>query len=264
MPRRESLKVSLFPFMSILACTIGALTFLLVTMAMTSVGATRLVGENEARRASALAARIPAIETSLARLEKDWQDLEHAERLLAELDSQLEARGLNSGGSIVGIESALERAGRSARLDAELRRKRQALAKLEGRTGQVEATIETLESRRETLPILIDPTGLSRGQTPYFVECEAAGITAYRASDGFEYFVPSDGVSTSGDFGRYLRRVQVLPNSLLVLLVREDGIETARRVEGLARASRIRVARLPMPGQGELDFRLLQRAEREG
>ena len=48
------------------------------------------------------------------------------------------------------------------------------------------------------------------------------------------------------------------------LLVREDGIATSAQVEELARASGIRVARLPMPGHGELDFRLLRRAEGGG
>lgn len=261
MPRREPLKTSLFPFMSILACTIGALTFLLVTMAMTSVGATRLVSVEEAERAAELEERMPRIEASLARLEREWDDLERAEALLEELDTALEARGLASGSTLAGIESKLLEISRARELAAETRRLSRALARIEEERGQVEASIEVLESRRETLPILIDPTGLSRSQTPYFVECDAGGATAYRVSDDLEYFVPRDDLSTSGDFGRYLRRVRAIPGALLVLLVREDGIETARRVARLARDAEIRVARLPMPGEGKIDFRLLRRAE---
>ncbi len=96
------------------------------------------------------------------------------------------------------------------------------------------------------------------------MECDASGATAYRVRDDFEYFVPRAELSMSGILGRYLRRVRAEPGALLVLLVREDGIETAQRIERLARGAIIRVARLPLPGQGELDFRLLRRAEGEG
>jgi HPt (histidine-containing phosphotransfer) domain-containing protein len=267
MPRREELKISLFPFMSILACTIGALTFLLVTMAMTSVGATRLVSDEEKRRAAELADRLPQIEASLERLERDWEELERAETLLEQLDAALEERGLAAGESLAGVEAMLIEAGRAADLEAKLGRLKRAIARAATERGQIETSISVLESRRETLPILIDPTGLSRNQKPYFVECEEGGATAYRVSDDLEYFVPVTDLNSSGDFGRYLRRVRALPGALLVLLVRENGIETAKRVESLARASSIRVARLPMPGDGRIDFRLLRRAEgakREG
>ena len=263
MPRRAELKVSLFPFMSILACTIGALTFLLVTMAMTSVGATRLVSEEETRRSEELAALLPLIEANLAALERDWEDLQRAEQLISELDALLEVRGLEAGGGLAAIEVKLETAGRGQRLKDDLSRVRRRMAKLETERGEIEASINVLESRRETLPILIDPTGLSPNQSPYFVECDAGGATAYRVSDGLEYFVPIDSISTNGDLGRYMRRVRALPGALLVLLVREDGIKTASQVETLARGSNIRVARLPMPGSGELDFRLLRLAEGE-
>ncbi len=250
--------------MSILACTIGVLTFLLVTMAMTSVGSTRLVSEEDRLRTEEFEKRISQIKASLVRFEDDLEELETAEALIARLDSLLEERGLRSGQSLAGIETNLAEASRSRDLDAELRRLKRALATAKIDRGTIETSIEVLESRRETLPILIDPTGLSRGQSPYFVECDAGGATAYRVSDDFVYFVPLDSLSSGGDFGRYLRRIRAVPGVLLVLLVREDGIETARQVDRLARASNIRVARLPLPGNGEIDFRLLRLAENSG
>jgi hypothetical protein len=264
MTRREQLKISLFPFMSILACTIGALTFLLVTMAMTSVGATRLVSNEESERAAEIAERLPRLEASLARLERDWEALERAEELLSRLDDTLDARGFASGGSLAGIESDLTASDRRRQLDLERTRLERAVAKTARERGTIEASIDVLESRRETLPILIDPTGLARNQTPYFVECDAGGATVYRVSDDLEYFVSKESLSSSGDFGRYLRRVRALPGALLVVLVREDGIEASNMVENLARAANIRVARLPLPGEGKIDFRLMRRAEGGG
>ncbi len=264
MAQRERLQISLFPFMSILACTIGSLTFLLVTMAMTSLGATRLVAEEEDRRATALSERLRPIEARLAALDDDSEALAEAEAALKRLDAALEQRGLTAGTSLDSIAAELVATNRSLRLQQEGIRIDAELAALSKERDAVEASIKVLESRRETLPILIDPTGLSRDQTPYFVECDAVGATAYRVRDDFEYFVPRGELSMSGDFGRYLRRVRALPGALLVLLVRQDGIGTARRIEQLARGALIRVARLPLPGQGALDLRLLRRAEGEG
>jgi multidrug efflux pump subunit AcrA (membrane-fusion protein) len=261
MSRRERLTISLFPFMSILACTIGALTFLLVTLAMTSMGATRLVGEEEEKRAEFLAKELPALEARLAALDREWETLSEAEARIAELDAALEARGLRSGASLSGTLKELDDAKRTSSLERKTRRLAARRAKIERDREEVEVSIEVLESRRETLPILIDPTDLSRSQTPFFVECEEDGITAYRASDDFAYFVPLPAVSTSGDFGRYLRRVRAMPGALLVLLVREDGIATARQTEAVARGAGIRTAKLPLPGAGKLDFRLMRRAE---
>jgi multidrug efflux pump subunit AcrA (membrane-fusion protein) len=261
MPRRERLSISLFPFMSILACTIGALTFLLVTMAMTSVGANRLVADVEEQRTADFEERRPALEAELARLEREWADLNAAEVLLEELDAELDLRGLDSDRSLAGILADLAKADRASRLDAEIERIDRELGALAAERGTIETSIEVLESRRETLPILIDPTGLSRNQTPFFIECDVGGATALRARDDFEYFVPYDEISTNGDFGRYLRRARALPGALLILLVREDGIRTARRVDAMARSASIRVAQLPLPGGGPLDFRLVRRAE---
>ena len=86
-------------------------------------------------------------------------------------------------------------------------------------------------------------------------------MTVLRASDDLRYFVPKSGIEMRGDLERYLRRVRSEPAALLVLLIRPDGLETARAMVGLARKAGIRVARLPVPAGGDLDWRLVQRAE---
>lgn len=263
MARRDRVQISLFPFMSILACTIGALMFLLVTLAMSRVEASgALAAQRELPEpASPAAAQARA---QVAQLESELELLLKAKERLAELDRQLEARGLDASGSLIGIRDRLDRIGQSEALTQELARLQAESEQIERARGEVETSISVLETRRKTLPILIDPTSLSRPQSAYFVECDRGGATAYRVRDDFEYFVPQADLSTSGEFGRYLRRIRALPGALMVLLVREDGIATSNKVEGLARNAGIRVARLPLPGKGSLDFRLLRAAEGEG
>ena len=254
MAGRGQPKISLFPFMSILACTIGALTLLLVAMSLSAVGRT-----DAATRAYVETKEMN--ESERETLDEENRRLEIAERLWSEVDAALVARGLASGLSQSSIDLEMERADRRAAVSLALREVEDQEQDLERDRDTIETTIDVLESRRETLPILIDPTGLSRHLEPYFIECDKGGATAYRAKDDFRYFVAKEDLSNSGVFGRYLRRVQVVPGALLILLVRPDGISTSIRTANIVRAAGLRVALLPLPGRGALDWSLLRRAE---
>jgi hypothetical protein len=246
-------KISLFPFMSVLACTIGALTLLLVAMSLAAVGS-----EDVATFALAQTQRATRIDQQALALEE--RRLAGAERLWALVDEALVRRGLAPGLSQSSIDLEVDRARRRLVIRRALEDIEDQRESLATRRDSIETTIEVLESRRETLPILIDPTGLSRHFEPYFVECDAEGATAYSTRDDIQYFVAKDELSNSGNFGRYLRRVRAVPGALLVLLVRPDGISTAIRAHQVARDAEITVARLPLPGTGTLDFSLLRRA----
>ncbi len=262
MARRDEIRVSLFPFMSVLACTIGALTLLLASLSLSAVTPRETTS-------AARAAASPAPESPDAKRVGGSARLEDPERARAEtlealwrrVDEVLAARGEATGLSLEDLESRLASARQSRRLESDLAELLAAEQALAAERDRIETSIAVLESRRETLPILIDPTGLSRHLEPWFVECDARGITAYRASDGYAHFVPRDELGPSGDYGRYLRRLRAIPGALLVLLVRPDGLATTELAAGLAQAAGVRVARLPLPGRGELDWALLRRAE---
>lgn len=257
MARRDEIRVSLFPFMSVLACTIGALTLLLASLSLSAVTpreTTPAAGAEASRAATPATTTPPPEHGARAAAEK-------LEALWRAVDEALAARGEATGLSLEDLESRLASAHQSRRLESDLDELLAAEQALAAERDRVETSIAVLESRRETLPILIDPTGLSRHLEPWFVECDARGITAYRASDGYAHFVPRDELGPSGDYGRYLRRLRAIPGALLVLLVRPDGLATTELAAGLAQAAGVRVARLPLPGRGELDWALLRRAE---
>ena len=257
MPRRDSPSVSLFPFMSVLACTIGVLTLMLAAMSVRAVSASSASRVAEEEAAESRAANRVVLERNReeqARIEARW----------AEVDQALEARGLAAGLGPDEIDAWIARGRQRDRLWAALSDVDAELAEIKQERDGIETTIEVLESSRETLPILIDPTGLAPHLKPWFIECDAGGATAYRASDGFKYFVPREALEASGAFGRYLRRVRAINGAIVVLLVRPDGLTTAKQANGVISAAGIRVARLPLPGSGELDWSLLRRAEGEG
>lgn len=262
MPRGNRVQLSLFPFMSVLACTIGALTLLLLSLSLTSVGAPGLSRETAPETSSDVRPEPPDGITSGSKPLEDRRDaIERAEATWAALDRALEARGLPAGSDLERLRGALEDVERRERSLETLEQIEARMAEIRRTQESVETSIEVLESRRQTLPILIDPTGLSRDQKPFFMECDGGGLTAHRATDDLEYFIPLDAVGSHGDFNRYLRRIRATPGALLVLLVRPGGVEAMDRAAELARAAGVRVARMPLPGDGELDWRLLREAE---
>ncbi len=243
--------------MSVLACTIGALVVLLTIQSLSAVEtskAAQRAGERVRSQARATRSALAQEASVLAEAEARW----------AAIDEVLAERGLEPGLDAFELVRRLARARRVAATRKAMAAVRAEREDLRAQRGEVEASIEVLASRRETLPILIDPTGLSKRWRPFFVECDGEGATAHRAEDGLQYFVDRDGIAMSGDFGRYLRRVRAESGSLLVLLVRADGLATAKRVEALAEAAGVRVAHLPLPGDGPLDWSMLARAERAG
>lgn len=252
--------------MSVLACTIGALTLLLASLSISAVA------PRDPEPAGRAGPETPEPETSRSGHRESHparphtpsnalESIETVEALWAEVDRVLAARGEAAGVTLQALESELATRRQDRRLEADLARLKAEARKIESERESVETSIAVLESRRETLPILIDPTGLSRHLEPWFVETDARGVTAYRASDGYGHFVPAEELGPGEDFGRYLRRLRAIPGSLLVLLVRPDGLRTAETAARIAEGAGVRVARLPLPGRGPLDWALLRRAE---
>lgn len=270
MARRDELRVSLFPFMSVLACTIGALTLLLATLSLSAVAPPEADGraEDASTTAGSIASGSNGAPPMAGASENvpgadpvDERELARIEALWRRVDAALGTGDAEGAVSLGDLERRLAAGDQARRLEADLKALIEAERALAREGEGVEASIAVLESRRETLPILIDPTGLSRHLEPWFVECDAAGVTAYRVSDGLSHFVPREALDGSGEFARYLRRLKVSPGALLVLLVRPDGLATAALATRMAEAAGVRSAQLPLPGQGALDWSLLRRAE---
>lgn len=289
MARRDEIRVSLFPFMSVLACTIGALTLLLATLSLSAVTPTGALASRtepdpaaagsdsgvasgrlgeaaeSGRSASGEAAGARRPRERDERIERDRAErartIARAEALWAEVDQTLAHAGKPPAANLAELEAAFARERQGRRLGDDLAAAEQAEAALARERDALEVEIAVLESRRATLPILIDPTGIARHLDPWFATCDAGGLATHGRRGEHGAFVARDELSPSLDYGRYLRRLRVVPGALLVLLIRPDGLATAARAAAVAEGLGVRVARLPLPGDGKLDFSLLRPAD---
>jgi cell division protein FtsB len=251
-PRQREFASSLFPFLSVLACLIGTLTLLIAALALGQV-AQDLLDESDA------AAEQVDLSTERAVVRKLVAKLEREERLAEERGAAAaELRAL-------GIHPEQPEARRQQQVDTRLSAARLArrLAKLEAEAADMDSAIGgarvALVSERagdDVGPIRILPQGSARPLLPFFVECRKEGFRLYH-KDLKRSFYLSRGVREDVEaFRAYLQRVRNVRDGTVIFLIRPDGIDSYRWAASQTGRAYVRHAKLPLPGQGELEFAL--------
>lgn len=214
--RRRGAALSLFPFLSVLACVTGTLTLLITALAIGQL-ASPTVDVEDFRAAQAEVqqgtAEREALQARLARAEA-----ERLERRQAQLTRDRD------------------------RLRAEVQ---SVSAELDGRSA-----VPT-EPR-----ILLQPSGSGQHLSPRFVECRAGEVRLHRAG-AFGPPIPVAELPASASYRQFLREVSGLPRGTVIFLVRPDGVRAYNAAAAVAAGLGVRHGKLPIPGQGEIDFSLL-------
>jgi hypothetical protein len=254
--RRDGPSGSLFPFLSVLACVIGTLTLSLAALALGQMGGTSL---DQVR----LMDRFEALQDSISRARERLEELDRAMDEALALEAQDEKLRQRLAGLGFSQDISLEDLKAAAELRRELeglaRRQREAEREGERLTAVIETRERETEQRgtlEKSAPIVIDPSGLGRDLHPYLVECAAGRVEIHRTRDGWSYGIPEAEILLDSDFAVFLRRVRSIHNGIVIFLIREQGIDTYRLASEAADRQNVRYAKLPIPGDGELDFSL--------
>lgn len=257
--RRDDLTVSLFPFLSVLACVIGALTLLLAALSIGQMGSGSLAAVRLVEHYEALRARIEAGRTELAEIEAKIAQRHALEQGAETLRLRLAGLGLSPD---ISLEELRELAS-SASEAATLARRRAELTGQIAETGRNladdRAQLEVRRAARDAAPIRIAPSGLGRDLRPYFVECAAEYVELHTAQSDFTYRLPREEIALRDDFKRFLRQVKSIHNGIVVFLVRPDGVASFKEASDVADRLGVRSARLPLPGRGRLDLSPLRK-----
>jgi len=251
--------VSLFPFLSILACVIGTLVLLITSVAICQM---------ESPAEEALVARVE----EYRKLEKEQKDIDR--KLASQLPKLHELEQYKA--ALAKLEALL------ARLREEHRQKlsenkdaKADLAELLARMKQFEALLAKLELEKRTLEeqlaalraelerrkrvqdaptVCIMPARDSRrdARRPVFVEADGDGLLL--DPDGKRERVPRAGITTDATFKGVVDAVAADRKKVMVFLIREDGVLSYRTAESFARRQSALVAKLPIIGDGKLDL----------
>lgn len=273
--RRESSgeEVSLFPFLSILACLIGALILMIVVMGVTQTqnnggrtpeemqrakDALDLKKELEKRkideaRLKELLAKLQAIqqeqkekEERLAKLRKllstskdvQMQNEQMSQALLKELDNLLlEIEGLK--------KQITETKAEIAKLAEELKKRQ-------------------VPPDKKPPAVVVQPSGSgTEASKLFFIEASGAKLV-FQLGDKKETVAATEAtIIASAPLNYFLTQVAKDKQAQLVFLLRDDGTTAYNRGGGWAQGKYgIKISRLLIPGQGDIDTKLF--GEKEG
>lgn len=258
--------VSLFPFLSILACLIGILTLMIKLVSdMRDAGPQERDPEELARSEEFL-----AIETKLkqrrAELVKIEADLKQRDGAFVELqdleDRQVVLRKK--------LEGAKAKPGES---DAELQKRTEnlldqisALAKerpaLEKKAAELKAELEKRKIKPDSTPapVVVQPggSGVTRNTPMFFIECHGSGVNIL-GKDGSKTAVSTAAITTEPALAKVMNEAKSARGSLVLFLIRGNGHGTYQTAAGWAEDQfKVRTGKLPIPGSGAIDLTLFQ------
>jgi hypothetical protein len=256
-PRDNDDDVSLFPFLSIIACVIGVLTMMISTLALAQMDTKDVAvieaHENVSREVKNAETQVAGLQSILdeklgpdaarIRAEKAASDKELAE-LVAEFEKI--KKELEEQKKVKVVIPKLDPAQRETVASMQTQ-----LADL---TEQLAVLKKDLADRKEASEskVSILPGGSGVNFNPHFVECSADSIVLHSMNPPKRIRAAS--MVTDKDFLALLGRVANGPNDSMVFLLRSDALGTYYAARKICNDRNIRNGKLPVVGAGRIDL----------
>ena len=260
--RKQGVKVSLFPFLSILACVIGTLTLMITALALGQMDTDEVASE---LKLDYLKRQIARTRAEIERLEKKLEEVESgADELLKRIaDARVELDRLERlRKSLFGQQDEEPKPEIDVPLvDEEKHKKRIAqmqeeLSTQEKRKTELVAELNERGKPPEEAEVIIQPGGSGVDLEPTFVECGASGVVVY---EGQPWRVRRADLATDEKFLALLDRVAAQPKASVIFLVRDDALGTYYAARSLARSHYARNGKLPVIGHGKIDLSMFEK-----
>lgn len=262
MARRQKAKlsVSLFPFLSILACVIGTLTLMITALALGQMDDDSL---DQQLRLDALKKQLAAdlklieqLKAEIAKYEGHTDDLlqkilearRELERVLVQQREIKQIREQEPEAEIEFIE---------VDLDAHKKRIAEMLEELEEVKQKKDELLAELKKRDkppEEAEVIVQPGGSGQNLKPTFVECTSTGLIIHDG-DAPTHVRTAD-IKSDPTFNKLLERIASSPRSTVIFLVRDDAVGVYYAARAVALEKRARNGKLPIVGHGKLDLSL--------
>lgn len=261
-PRRDDQEgVELFPFLSILACVIGALTLLISFLSVVQLQAGDRDPEEVAR-----STEYQKMEQRLKEEKKPLQELAAKIKVAAKRKAELDAirpRVIELRNTITqltsddkSVQEQLEKTKADlATKQAELKRLQAAESAKEETLSKKEAALLAAQLAQQPAVLIERPEGGKKGNY-VFVEATKEGFTLYDKEKPEK--LPLAQAHTKR-FVDLLVATKAKPDTTLVFLVRADAIPSFNRGEQLCRSRGLRYGKLPIVGTERVDVSLFKR-----
>lgn len=258
--------VSLFPFMSILACLIGILTLMIsVSMQVKQIQDVGRNGEEKARAAEnrELTGISKALEAQIAELEKDLQRDKATSAQLAKLEERkivLKTKIADAPKDPAKTDEQLQKTIEIMRGEiAALKKERPPLNK---RREELKAELALRKNppvKAESVQIRPGGTGVRAASRLFFVECNSTGIILL-TGDGAPKTVSQAAITKSPVYNAFLDEVKTTRDSMVLFLIRKSGASSYNWAAGWAESQyEVLTGKLPVPNDGNIDLSLFQK-----
>lgn len=236
--------VTLFPFLAVLASVIGSLLFIIAALALAQVGRAESASNRQAKmtntRTEDLRRRRAELSDQLAAAQAEMAEAQALSNELARLLKPPPEPPPNPADE---------------------------LERLRADQTNVQNQVKTLQAeylrqlRRKESPdkIAVLPGGSDNRRSPTFVECAGDGLTVHDLRGASPRRVPLTQVATSSAFSDLLHAHPASGESTIVFLIRPSGLPAFSAAALQAEKSGTRYGKLPIPGEGELDFSAFRR-----
>ena len=266
-------EVSLFPFLSILACLIGALVIIIVVLV---VAQTERM-EGRAPEEIKMAQEVLNIKKELEKREEEKAKLDEKLAELKKVEEEVEDKKLRFAKLRKLLDSSKDVQQQNMEISQQLQKELDdLLLQLDGLKKQqteskkeIELLMAELEKRKvpkdkKPPPVQVQPSGSGMGAETkvYFVEATGGGLKLLKPWGEEDYRLSAQAEVVLGDhaFNHFLLELQKDKNSLILFLIRDDGYGAFNNGAGRAESDYgIRVGKLPIPGRGELQLDLFEK-----
>lgn len=272
--RRESSEgeVSLFPFLSILACLIGALVLMIVVLVIAQVDKAEGRSVEEIRRAQEFLKMKKLIEERKvedAVLKEKLAALEEIQKKIDEKEQQyVRLRKL--------LSTSKEMQEANLKVSQQMQKELDDLmTEIDGLKIQQEESKKMIASLMAELkkrevppdkkvpPVVVQPSGsgMVEDQKIFFVEATSGSLKILNAwGEDYRLSAVAEVVVADVAYNHFLTEVAKNPKALILFLVRDDGQAAFTNGAGRAESDyKIRIGKLPIPGRGVLDLAMFEK-----
>ncbi len=263
-------EVSLFPFLSILACVIGTLTLMITALALGQIsgGSAKDLAElelakNHTAKQRELTQQIESKEE--ARLEQLQAELRRAEQQSGETQTAIAQRRAELDRVLADLENVKNTKPDAVpiptvdakTLEAHLAKLEEQLKMLQEQIAALETELKGRKMPPEEAVVQVRPGGSGLDLQPTFVECAASSVVVY--GDAEPRRILRQNIVADKEFLALLDGIAESPKKSVIFLVRDDGLSTYYSARNVARSRYARNGKLPVLGQGKIDLTMFKK-----
>lgn len=264
---REENGVSLFPFMSILACLIGILTLMIsVSMQLQQV-------EQEGRTQEELDRALANLDLKKKAIKKEQENEKLEEKLDKDNSSVAEMQKLKDKKIVLSMAfDEIKKASDTDETDSTLQKMLENMTKeitalkserppLTTRLQELQAQLKAMkEAPKPKESVIIRPRGIGdrAARNIFFVECNSTGIIVMKDGKPGKP-ISTASIATNDTFNKHLDMIKNTRDSMVLFLVRKSGNTAYRWAAGIAESKyELTTGKLPIPNDGKIDLSLFK------